>query len=231
VAEPEDPTGRRDIIDRRTLLGWGVAAAGLPLFGAISVARAATPPDIRFRAIHGGTTVGEHRVQFRSDGDYLVVTTHIDITVRILFFTAFRFSHDAVEVWQSGRLISVEGTTDDNGVQLSVTGSAVEDGFRITGVDGPYLAPPQLLTTNTLWDRRLLHESRMIDVQHGGEVGLVVKPRGEEDVATPRGPVRSRRFQIITPNYAGSVFFDRNWRWVKGLMERNGEILEYALAS
>ncbi len=231
MAEPEDPTGRRDIIDRRTLLGWGVAAAGLPLFGAISVARAATPPDIRFRAIHGGTTVGEHRVQFRSDGDYLVVTTHIDITVRILFFTAFRFSHDAVEVWQSGRLISVEGTTDDNGVQLSVTGSAVEDGFRITGVDGPYLAPPQLLTTNTLWDRRLLHESRMIDVQHGGEVGLVVKPRGEEDVATPRGPVRSRRFQIITPNYAGSVFFDRNWRWVKGLMERNGEILEYALAS
>ncbi|ANK81426.1 MAG: hypothetical protein TEF_11915 [Rhizobiales bacterium NRL2] len=208
-----------------------MAAAGLPLFGAISVARAATPPDIRFRAIHGGTTVGEHRVQFRSDGDYLVVTTHIDITVRILFFTAFRFSHDAVEVWQSGRLISVEGTTDDNGVQLSVTGSAVEDGFRITGVDGPYLAPPQLLTTNTLWDRRLLHESRMIDVQHGGEVGLVVKPRGEEDVATPRGPVRSRRFQIITPNYAGSVFFDRNWRWVKGLMERNGEILEYALAS
>lgn len=181
--------------------------------------------------MHRGTEVGEHRVGFRSDGDRLVVTTHIDITVKILFFTAFRFSHDAVEVWQAGRLVSVESTTDDNGTRLAVTGAAVGDGFRITGVDGPFLAAPQLLTTNTLWDRRLLRESRMIDIQHGGVVGLVVKPLGEEQVATPRGPVTARRYRIITPNYAGSVFFDGNGRWVKGLMERNGEILEYALAS
>jgi hypothetical protein len=203
----------------------------LPLLGAISVARTVTPPDLRFRAMHRGTEVGEHRVGFRSDGDRLVVTTHIDITVKILFFTAFRFSHDAVEVWQAGRLVSVESTTDDNGTRLAVTGAAVGDGFRITGVDGPFLAAPQLLTTNTLWDRRLLRESRMIDIQHGGVVGLVVKPLGEEQVATPRGPVTARRYRIITPNYAGSVFFDGDARWVKGLMERNGEILEYALAS
>ena len=216
---------------RRVLLGWGAAAAVLPLFGAISVARAVVPPDLRFRAMHRGTAVGEHRVGFRSDGDRLVVATHIDITVRFLFFTAFRFSHDAVEVWQAGRLVSVESTTDDNGTRLAVTGATVGDGFRITGADGPFLTAPQLLTTNTLWDRRLLRESRMIDVQYGSEVGLVVKPLGEEQVATPRGPVAARRYRIITPNYAGSVFFDGDGRWVKGLIERNGEILEYALES
>lgn len=231
VAGPADPTRRSELIGRRVLLGWGAAAAVLPLFGAISVARAVTPPDLRFRAMHRGAAVGEHRVGFRSDSDRLVVTTHIDITVKILFFPAFHFSHDAVEVWQAGQLVSVESTTDDNGTRLAVTGATVGDGFRITGGDGPFLAAPQLLTTNTLWDRRLLRESRMIDVQHGGEVGLVVKPLGEEQVATPRGPVTARRYQIITPNYAGSVFFDSDGRWVKGLMDRNGEILEYALAS
>lgn len=231
MAGPADPTRRSDLIGRRALLGWGAAAAALPLLGGVSLARAATPSDLRFRAMHRGTPVGEHRVGFRSDGDRLVVTTHIDITVKILFFTMFRFRHDAVEVWQAGRLVSVESTTDDNGTQLAVTGAAVGDGFRITGLDGPYLAAPQLLTTNTLWDSRLLRESRMIDVQYGGEVGLVVKSLGEEQVTTPRGPVAARRYQIITPNYAGSVFFDGDGQWVKGLMERHGEILEYALAS
>ena len=71
----------------------------------------------------------------------------------------------------------------------------------------------------------------MIDVQYGGEVGLVVKTLGEEQVVTPRGPVTARRYQIITPNYAGSLFFDGDGRWVKGLIERQGEILEYALVS
>jgi hypothetical protein len=213
------------------LLGWGAAAAALPLLGGFSFARASTPPDLRFRAMHRATPVGEHRVGFHSLGERLVVTTHIDITIKFLFFTAFRFSHDAVEVWHAGRLVSVESVTDDNGTRLAVTGSAAGDGFRITGLDGPFLAAPHLLTTNSLWDIRLLHESKMIDVQHGGEVGLVVKPLGAEEVATPHGPTTARRYRIITPNYAGSLFFDGNGRLVKGLMERRGEVLEYALAS
>ncbi|MEQ8666452.1 MAG: DUF6134 family protein [Rhodospirillales bacterium] len=213
------------------MLRWGAAAAVFPVLGAFSVASAGTPSDLRFRAMHRGAPVGEHRVGFRSDGDRLVVTTHIDITVKILFFTAFRFAHDAVEVWQRDRLVSVESTTNDNDTRLEVTGSAAGDGFRIIGLDGPFLAAPLLLTTNTLWNRRLLHETSMIDVQYGGEVGLVVKPLGVEQVATPRGPVAAHRYHIITPNYAGSVFFDIDGRWVKGLMERQGEVLEYALAS
>jgi len=216
---------------RRALLGRAAAAAVLPILGAIPIARAATPTDLRFRAIHRGEAVGEHRVGFRSDGDRLVVTTHIEITVRILFFTAFSYAHDAVEVWRAGRLVSMESTTNDDGTRFALTGVAVGDGFRITDEDGPFLAAAQLLTTNTLWDRRLLRESRLIDAQYGGEVGLVVKPLGEERVATPRGPVAARRYQIITPNFAGSVFFDGDGRWVKGLIERSGETLEYALAS
>jgi hypothetical protein len=220
-------------LNRRRVLELASVAATVPLFGAIFPARAhgAALHDLRFHALYQGSPVGEHRVGFRMDGDRLVVTTHIDITIKILFFTAFHFSHDAVEVWRAGRLESVESTTDDNGTRLTVTGATTGDAFRIIGEDGPFLAAPQLLTTNTLWDKRLLRESRMIDVQHGGEVGLVVKPLGGERVATPRGPVAARHYQIITPNYAGSIFFDGDGHWVKGLMERHGEVLEYALAS
>jgi hypothetical protein len=170
-------------------------------------------------------------VTFRPDGDRLTVETRVVIAVKVLFVTAFRFRHEAKEVWQSDRLVSVTSTTDDNGTLLRVTGNAVADGFRIVGEDGPFLASAHLLTSNTLWDSRIVRESRLIDVQHGGEIGLVTKHLGDETVETPQGPVRATRHHMITPYYAGSVFYDRDERWVKGLLELKGERVEYALAT
>ncbi len=219
-------------MNRRRLLALVAAAGVTPFLGFPPVpARAAAPRDLRFLAVHRGKEVGEHRVVFRPDGDRLTVTTHVDITIKILFFTVFRFRHDAEEVWQSGRLVSVKSTTDDNGTLSEVSGYAAGDGFRILGEDGPFLAAAHLLTSNTLWDRRLVRESRLIDVQHGGEIGMVAKRLGDEAVDTPQGPVRAERYQIITPHYAGSLFYDGDGRWVKGLIEQQGEILEYALAN
>ncbi len=233
MTDVADPIRHLEVIGRRRMLGLASAAVAMPLLGSIFPADtfAAYRPDMRFHTLYQDSPVGEHRIAFRSDGARLVVTTHIEIIIKVLFFTAFSFTHDAVEVWHADRLVSVESTTNDNGTQLTVGGAASDEGFRITGLDGPFMAAPHLLTTNTLWDSRLLRESKMIDVQYGGVVGVVVKPQGEEQVATPRGPVTARRYQIITPNYAGTLFFDDGGRWVKGLMERQGEVLEYALAS
>jgi hypothetical protein len=218
-------------VNRRRLLHLAAGAALAPLLLGSGHARAADLRDVRFRALHRGSLVGQHSVSFQVDGDRLTVTTHIDITVKALFFTAFRFKHDAEEIWQSGLLTSVKSTTNDDGAPLEVSGYAAEDGFRLMGADGPFLAPSHLLTSDTLWDSRIVRETRLIDVQHGGEVGLVGKPMGVEEVLTPQGPVRANRYQIITPHYAGSLFYDRDGRWVKGLIEQQGEILEYALTT
>lgn len=221
-------------VNRRRFLTVALAAAAATtslLLPCPAPTRAASPRDLRFRAMHKGVPVGVHTVAFRAEGERLTVTTHIDIAIKVLFFTAFRFKHDAEEVWQSGRLASVTSSTDDDGTRLRVSGYAAGDGFRIVGDDGPFLAEGHLLTSNTLWDSRLVHQLKMIDVQYGGEVGLVVKRLGDETVETPAGAVRAARHQIITPHYAGSLFYDPAGRWVKGLIEKRGEILEYALAS
>ncbi len=220
-------------VTRRRFLGLAAGASLLPLLGAFPAraTEAAPPANIRFRASHRDTKVGEHSVIFRTDGTRLSVVTHIDITVKVLFFTAFRLKHDAEEIWEAGRLISVQSTTNDDGVALTVSGYAAAEGFRILGADGPFLAPANLLTSNTLWNSKLIGESKLIDVQHGSEVGMVAKRIGEELVDTPSGRIRATRHHIITPHYAGSIFYDTDGRWVKGFIERQGEILEYALVS
>ncbi|HXV23633.1 MAG TPA: DUF6134 family protein [Alphaproteobacteria bacterium] len=217
---------------RRRFLALAAAATSAALLESLPSLRAYAAPqtDLRFRALHRGSQVGEHRVTFRQHGDRLIVGTQVDITIKILFFTAFRFKHRAEEIWQSKRLVSVRSTTDDNGTTLQVSGYAAKDGFRMLGNDGPFLASAHLLTSNSLWNSGIVHESRLIDVQHGSEIGLVVKLLGDEQVDTPQGPVRASRYQLITPHYAGSVFYESNGRWVKGLIEEKGEVIEYALA-
>jgi uncharacterized protein DUF6134 len=220
-------------VTRRRLLGLVAAAAATPLCGPLFPVRAyaAAQRDLRFRALRHGSTIGEHRVTFRPDGDRLTVETRVDIAIKVLFVTAFRFRHEATEIWRSDRLVSLKSTTDDNGTLFQVSGHAVADGFRIIGHDGPFLASAHLLTSNALWDSRIVRESRLIDVQHGGEIGLVTKQLGDEQVDTPQGPVRASRHHMITPYYAGSVFHDGDGRWVKGLLELKGERFEYALAT
>jgi hypothetical protein len=220
-------------MSRRRLLGLAATAAAMPLLRPLPAVRAyaAAQRDLRFRALWHGSSIGEHRVAFKTDGDRLVVDTHIDIAVKVLFFTVFRLTHDAQEIWQSGRLVSVTSTTDRDGTRLQVSGNAAADGFRIVGLDGPFLAATDLLTTNALWDSRIVHEQRLIDVQYGGEIGLVAKLLGDEQVDTPQGPVRASRYQIITPHYAGSVFYDGDQSWVKALIELKGQTIEYALAT
>jgi hypothetical protein len=220
-------------VTRRRLLRLTTAAAAISLCGPrFSVrAYAAAHRDLRFRALRHGSPIGEHRVTFRLDDNRLTVDTRVEIAVKVLFFTVFRFRHEAEEVWQSDRLVSVKSTTDDNGTLLRVSGQAVADGFRIIGEDGPFLASGHLLTSNALWDNRVVRENRLIDVQHGGEIGLVTKQLSDEQVDTPQGPVRASRHHIITPYCAGSVFHDGDGRWVKGLLELRGERVEYALAT
>jgi Family of unknown function (DUF6134) len=217
--------------NRRRTLRLFAAVALHPLLALPLQARADAPPNLNFRALRKGSPIGVHAVSFRQDGERLVVTTRIDITVKVLFFTAFYLKHYAEEVWEGGRLLAVKSTTNDNGTRLQVSGSAVEGGFRIIGEEGPFLAPAQLLTSNMLWDTRMLSANLLIDVQHGGVIGLAVKPLGPALVDTPRGQIRANRHHLITPHYAGTLFHDSSGRWVKALIEAKGEIIEYALAN
>jgi hypothetical protein len=195
----------------------------------LSAGAAVAPSNVSFRALRNGSPIGVHTVSFRNEGERLIVRTRIDIAVKVLLFTAFYLKHEAEEVWQDGRLVAVKSTTDDNGTRFQVSGSAVAGGFRIIGEEGPFLAPGQLVTSNMLWDTRMLNEDRVIDVQHGGVIGLAVKALGPALVDTPRGQLRTNRHHLITPHYTGTLFHDSSGRWVKALIEAKGEIIEYAL--
>jgi hypothetical protein len=48
-----------------------------------------------FAPLRHGSPIGERRVTFRPDGNRLTVETRVEIVVKVLFVTAFRFKHEA----------------------------------------------------------------------------------------------------------------------------------------
>jgi Family of unknown function (DUF6134) len=221
-------------IGRRRFIGVIGAAAGLsctsfpilPARGAL-----ATPQSLRFKAYCDNADVGTHTVMVEPSGNQTKVHVKIDLEVSAAFITLFSFRHDCEEIWESGRLLSLRSDTRDGGDKYRVTGHATPLGFRVEGAGGPTIAPADTYTSNSVWNTAILDQRTAIDVQHGGMIGLSVKPEGEQQVAVAGQQVPASKYQFVTPFIAGNVWYDKAGKWVKALFGKGDEQIEYRLVT
>jgi hypothetical protein len=220
-------------VGRRRLVGCVVGiAAGAPLFaisGLMTRTALAAPQSLRFKAYRDQSVVGTHAVDVQPSGNQTKVTVKIDLNVSMAFVTLFEFKHDCQELWQEGRLISLSSKTNDNGNKFQVKGKATPEGFRIEGPGGPAIAPADAYTSNSVWNTAVLAQKTVIDAQHGGIIGLSVRPQGQEQVAVAGRQVPTEAYLVVTPFVAGNVWYDEAGRWVKAVFEKDGELMEYRL--
>lgn len=151
------------------------------------------------------------------------------MTVKRFFLTVFSYSHRSVESWRDGRLVALESETTEGGETFGVAGAAVPGGFRVIGKDGPFTAPPAALTSNCLWNSAILQQEIVIDAQHGGVIGLSARRLTDEKLLIAGRPVAAVRFRFITPDLAGTIWYDDAGHWVRAELERYGAKLEYRL--
>jgi hypothetical protein len=210
----------------------GLAGAVTPALPAVAAAltTAARPSDVRFAVMRNRSRIGVHTVTFRGRPDGLAVHTVIDLAVKVVVITVFRYQHECEEVWASGRLLSLRSRTNDDGKRYAVAATAEPGGIRVVGPGGPLVVGSGLLTSNSLWDPLLVDQQRLIDAQYGGQIGLVVHRRGTESlVLAGTERVVADRFQVLTPHYGGLLWYDATGRWVKGSLEIRGEWIDYVL--
>ena len=226
--------GFRTGLSRRSLLS--VAVGGAVFVYGLRSSRAetplsppATPTKLGFRIVRQKSPVGYHRIAIAPNGDSFVVTTSIRITVKVAFVTAFKFEHDCSEVWTSGRLQSLDASTNNDGDKLRVSGKATNNGVEMKGPSGPFTAPGDALTTSCLWSPAILAQSQIIDTQNGGMIGLVAKGLGADKVKISNATLTAERYDLITPYLNGNLWYDSSNRWVKSAFEWQGEQIDYDL--
>lgn len=191
---------------------------------------ATTPAPLRFRVVRGAKSIGTHSVSFQRMGTTLEVSTAIELDVKVAFISAFRFSHKSEERWESERLVGLNGRTDENGEIFDVQGMPSDQGFEVIAPNGTTFAKTAAFTTNNLWNPAMLRSKDLVDAHHGGVVGVVSRNEAEEEITLAGAQVLARRYRLISPFLAGTIWYDKEDRWRKSVFEIRGEKVEYVPA-
>jgi len=161
-----------------------VSIAAALLFGAPAASMNFTPAakqSLNFTVYRDEAPIGYHKFDFRPRGDKLEVEIDVDLEIKLLFVTAFKFTHVASEVWENGRLLQMESETDDDGDSYKLKLRRLGDRMLVEVNGERKLAPGDILPSN-LWNRAILTEDKILHPIVGRVLPLKVMPLGMRDI-------------------------------------------------
>jgi hypothetical protein len=75
--------------------------------------------------VREGDVVGQHRITFRRNDEELVVRSDLEIEVKLLLFTAYRYEQTRSEVWRGRQLVGLASVAaNDGGMLYDIKGRA-----------------------------------------------------------------------------------------------------------
>lgn len=189
--------------------------------------------SLSFAAVRNGQTIGHHSLTFQKNGAQLTVSTAIDLAVKFMGVTAYRYTHRAQEVWSGETFQGLTAQTDDDGKKYAIeirrdgAALAIERNGRPDGAVRTTL-PPQLLPS-THWNVRQVRQSALVNTQTGMEVRVQVSVQGREKIRTATASIDATRYRY-TGDLVMDQWFDDAGRWVKtSFTASDGSTIEYVL--
>ncbi len=154
------------------------------LWLALSAVDPAAAETTRFVVTRDGDRIGTSTIEIDHSDNDVTVSTATDLTVNVLFFTAYRFKQMTTERWSNGHLVNLNATTDNNGTRHKVAVRSDGDQLQLT-VDGKTSRLDNDIVPSTLWNPEFLRHSVMLDVGDGKVMPVSVIDNGA-DTTQPR---------------------------------------------
>jgi hypothetical protein len=187
---------------------------------------------IVFSAFRNGEKIGQHTVTFKHDGNEFIVTTSVDLAVKVIGMTVYRYTLHSKEVWSGHTFQSLTAETDDDGkksfVHAQHTGAAVIVDHDAAGTVRESM--PGSLLPASHWNILQTAERALLNAQTGKQEKVHVTPLGREKIETSSGQIEADHFR-----YEGDLpmdqWFDSKGRWVKMAfkVKSDGSIVDYIL--
>lgn len=181
-----------------------------------------------FRVLLDGREIGRHSYQLRPDDGGMELRSEARFDVRLLFISAYRYRHEAVERWQGGCLRKLESQTVTNGESIAV--SARDIGGRLS-VERPGATDTHAgcIFSFAYWDPRILEATALLNSQTGELVPVRVERLGTESMTVQGRDLPTTRHRITGTGLQIDLWYaDRRWVALEALTE-GGRRLRYEL--
>jgi len=156
----------------------------------------ATADTWNFRVLLDGREIGRHRYELQPRDDGQELRSEASFDVRLLFFSAYRYEHEAVERWQGGCLRELKSQTVTNGERIAVSARDTGGQLAVERPAGRDLHAGCVFSF-AYWDPRILDARALLNSQTGELVPVEVTRLGPESV-TVRGQKQSAVRHRIT---------------------------------
>jgi len=144
--------------------------------------------------IRKNKVIGSYEILFSENNGNLYLETSVEIEVKFLFVTAYKFSHQSKEVWRDGELVRIDGHTDFEDEREYFIKAEVRDGFLFaTGMDGDLKLNNNLLPSN-YWNQEVMYQNEIFDTQKGIVRKLDILEVGEEVITINNTKIDCTKF-------------------------------------
>ena len=135
-----------------------------------------------YDVIRKNKVIGSIETTFNNQDSILEITTVVDIEVKVLFVTAYKFYQTSKETWVDNEFIKIEGFADfEDEREYSIKGEDVDNIFLAFGMDGELKLDKTILPLN-YWNKEILKQKKIFDTQKGIVREIKVKKLKDEEI-------------------------------------------------
>ena len=150
----------------------------------------------KFDIIRKNKVIGSHIIDFKKNGDSLIIETNININVKVLFIPAYKFFHKSEEVWKNEKFLKIDAYTDfEDEREYFIKGKVEGDQFLASGMDGDISVNQNILPSN-FWNINILKEKKLFDTQKGIIREIKVKDLGSEEIRIDDKKIHCKKFSF-----------------------------------
>ena len=180
--------------------------------------------------------IGTQEFFFSENNGNLSIETNINIEVKILFVSAYTFSHQSKEVWKDGNFIKIDGYSNFEDEREYFILGEVKDGFLFaSGMDGKLKLDQNLIPSN-FWNIDVMYQDEIFDTQKGIVRKLSVKEVGNEIITISNKNINCTKFILnatrhskdkdVFPEYTLWYSKDKELMKLKFRSTKNKKIIE-----
>jgi len=150
--------------------------------------------EVKFDVIRKNNVIGSHEITFTENNDVLLVETKIDIEVKVLFISAYTFTHQSTETWINGNFTKIVAHSDfEDEREYFIKGQDNNDSFLASGMDGKLELDKNILPSN-FWNIDVLKQKEIFDTQKGVVRTIDVEDLGYEKIKINEKDIKCNKF-------------------------------------
>jgi hypothetical protein len=207
-------------LTRRAALG---GAAGLAAVGLTPAAARASGAARRFTILRDGDDIGRHVIELTREGDRVFAAVDVEIVVRVLGIAAYRYEMKNREVWQGGRLQSIDSDVNDDGRRKTVRARREGGALKVSSAFFTGAAPDDVATT-TYFTTEFLKRPTWISTDSGELYPMRVSKAGAATVEGAKGPIACEKWRATNgTDFDVELFYDARGEWASVAFDAGGE--------